>query len=179
MLITYNTNLIIYNLFMEKLTRIEGKEAVILSHTWLIISVSGENWEAWFRLFQHLVLVLEGKNERNVSFNDALDTFVLTVIWRLTYGKEPFRLRNGKPAATTWATPSDYQQWFFYMQYPTNIVHTTSFVELVKGTSISEDSCRGQVYLTDAVEGTSISEGCSRGHKYIWELQSRHKNYLG
>ena len=30
-----------------------------------------------------------------------------TVIWRQTYGKVPFRYRERKPAATTWATLFD------------------------------------------------------------------------
>ena len=30
------------------------------------------------------------ERERNVLFNDALDTFLSTVIWRQTYGKGPF-----------------------------------------------------------------------------------------
>ena len=63
--------------------------------------------------------------ERNVLFNDALNTFY----WRL-YGvghvvKNHFR----KPTPATWATPSDYQQRFFYMHHPTDrIAHTTAFV---------------------------------------------------
>ena len=36
----------------------------------------------------------------NVLFNDALNTFYL-VIWHQTYGKEPFRLQERKPAAAT------------------------------------------------------------------------------
>ena len=36
---------------------------------------------------------------------------------------------DGKPAATTWATLSDYQQELFYMHHPTDrIKHTTAFV---------------------------------------------------
>ena len=30
------------------------------------------------------------RKERNVLFNDALNTFYFTVIWRQTYGKGPF-----------------------------------------------------------------------------------------
>ena len=34
-----------------------------------------------------------------------------------------------KPAASTWATLSDYQQGFFYMKYPIDcLAHTTAFV---------------------------------------------------
>ena len=32
----------------------------------------------------------EGRKEGNVLFNDTLNTFLFTVIWRRTYGKEPF-----------------------------------------------------------------------------------------
>ena len=49
--------------------------------------------------------------EGNVLFNDALNTFYFTVIWRRTYGKGPLR------------------QGFFYMYNPTDrIAHTTTFV---------------------------------------------------
>ena len=37
--------------------------------------------------------------ERNVLFKDALNTFYLWL-----YGKGPFRQRERKPAAATWAT---------------------------------------------------------------------------
>ena len=32
-----------------------------------------------------------GRKEGNVLFNDALNTFYFTVIWRRTYGKGPLR----------------------------------------------------------------------------------------
>ena len=35
---------------------------------------------------------MEGRKEGNVLFNDALNTFYFTVIWRRTYGKGPLRL---------------------------------------------------------------------------------------
>ena len=34
----------------------------------------------------------EGKKEGNVLFNDELNTFYFTVIWRRTYGKGQIRL---------------------------------------------------------------------------------------
>ena len=37
------------------------------------------------------VVGYEGRNEGNVLFNDALNTFYFTVIWRRTYGKGPLR----------------------------------------------------------------------------------------
>ena len=37
------------------------------------------------------LLSVEGRKEENVLFNDALNTFLFTVIWRRTYGKGPFR----------------------------------------------------------------------------------------
>ena len=33
----------------------------------------------------------KGGTERHVLFNDALNTFLFTVIWRQTYGKGPLR----------------------------------------------------------------------------------------
>ena len=54
---------------------------------------------------------------------------LFTVIWRQTYDKWPFRERERKPAAVTWATLFDWQQGFFYMHHPTDrITHTTAFV---------------------------------------------------
>ena len=42
--------------------------------------------------------------EGNILFNVTLNT-LFTVIWHQTYGKRPFKQREGKPAAaTTWAT---------------------------------------------------------------------------
>ena len=35
--------------------------------------------------------VFYGRKEGNVLFNDTLNTFYFMVIWRQTYGKEPFR----------------------------------------------------------------------------------------
>ena len=35
--------------------------------------------------------VIVGNKEGNVLFNDALNTFYFTVIWRRTYGKGPLR----------------------------------------------------------------------------------------
>ena len=32
---------------------------------------------------------MDGRKEGNVLFNDALNTFLFTVIWRRTYGKGP------------------------------------------------------------------------------------------
>ena len=45
---------------------------------------------------EHVVIALyEWMNERmkegNVLFNDALNTFYFTVLWRQTYGKRPLR----------------------------------------------------------------------------------------
>ena len=33
----------------------------------------------------------EGRKEGNALFNDELNTYYFTVIWRQTYGKGPFR----------------------------------------------------------------------------------------
>ena len=38
-----------------------------------------------------IIYVCAYDRERNVLFNDALNTFYFTVIWRQTYGKGPFR----------------------------------------------------------------------------------------
>ena len=41
--------------------------------------------------------------EGNVLFNDALNTFYLR-LYGVRHGKGPFRCRERKPAAATWAT---------------------------------------------------------------------------
>ena len=72
---------------------------------------------------------LYGRKEGNVLFNNALNTFLCTVIWHQTDGKGPLRQRERKPAATTWATLSDQQQKFFYMHHPIDrITYTMAFV---------------------------------------------------
>ena len=38
-----------------------------------------------------MIMVESGRKEGNVLFNDALNTFYITVIWRRTYGKGPLR----------------------------------------------------------------------------------------
>ena len=38
-----------------------------------------------------------GRKEGHVSFNDALNTFYFTVIWRQTYGKGPLSSERGNP----------------------------------------------------------------------------------
>ena len=38
-----------------------------------------------------LLFYLVGRKEGNVLFNNALNTFYFTVIWRRTYGKGPLR----------------------------------------------------------------------------------------
>ena len=38
-----------------------------------------------------LFIMGNGRKEGNVLFNDALNTFYFTVIWRRTYGKVPLR----------------------------------------------------------------------------------------
>ena len=64
------------------------------------------------------------RKEGNVLFNNALNTFYLRLYG---VGQSDSERRNLAPA--TWATLSDYQQWFFYMHHPIDmIVHTTAFV---------------------------------------------------
>ena len=58
------------------------------------------------QIIQHSPIRMEGRKVY-VLFNDALNTFYFTVIWRQTYGKGPFRERERKAAAATWATLSD------------------------------------------------------------------------
>ena len=49
-----------------------------------------------------------------------------------------------KPAATTWATLSGWQQVFFYMHYPTNrIAHTKTFVKRRVALIGTRNSSRG------------------------------------
>ena len=47
------------------------------------------------------------RKEGNVLFNDTLNTVYLRLYGVRKYGEEPFRLRERKPAAITWATPYD------------------------------------------------------------------------
>ena len=52
-----------------------------------------------------MVLAYKGRKEGIFLFNNALNTFYLWLYGLRTYGKEPFRDRERKPAATsTWAT---------------------------------------------------------------------------
>ena len=46
------------------------------------------------------LMQLRVERERNVLFNDALNTFYLR-LWHQTYGKEPFRWQERKLAAAT------------------------------------------------------------------------------
>ena len=52
--------------------------------------------------------LFEGRKE--MFYLTTHSTPLVNVIWRRTYGKGPFRYRERKPAAATWATISGYQQ---------------------------------------------------------------------
>ena len=54
-----------------------------------------------------LMITVKGRRKEMFLFNDALNTFLCTVIWRQAYGKGPLQKREKKPAAATWATLSD------------------------------------------------------------------------
>ena len=56
---------------------------------------------------ENLLLTERGWKEGNVLFNDALNTFLFTVIRCQIYGRGPLRWRGKKHAAATWATLSD------------------------------------------------------------------------
>ena len=45
----------------------------------------------WMVHIKKVWFLKEGRNEGNVLFNDTLNTFYFTVIWRRTYGKGPLR----------------------------------------------------------------------------------------
>ena len=57
--------------------------------------------------------------------------YLMTHSTHFIYGYMASDISNNerKPAAATWATLSDYQQGFFYMHHPTDMIaHTTAFV---------------------------------------------------
>ena len=69
------------------------------------------------------------EGRKDIFYLTTHSTHLVTVIWRQTYGKGPFRQRERKPTSVTWAILSDQQQVFFYMHHPTDrIAHTTAFV---------------------------------------------------
>ena len=68
------------------------------------------------------------KKERNVLFNDTLNTFYLW-LYGVRHMVKDHSESERKPAAATWAPLSNWQQGFFYMHHPTDrITHTTAFV---------------------------------------------------
>ena len=74
-------------------------------------------------------------------FNNALNTFNLRL-----YGVRHMVKR--KPAATAWATLTDYQQGFFYMHHPTcRITHTMAFVTPVVGHWLEQEELMRQKTL--------------------------------
>ena len=60
--------------------------------------------------------------EGNVLFNDALNTFLFTVIWRRTYGKGPL-MESGNPHRLLF--PDNSKGYFICTD---RITHTTAFV---------------------------------------------------
>ena len=70
------------------------------------------------------------QNIKCFSFNDALQFFFIWLYGIRHMVKDHSGSKRKKPAATTtWATLSNYQQWFFYMHHPTDwIAHTKAFV---------------------------------------------------
>ena len=58
-------------------------------------------------------------------FNDALNTFYFTVIWRQTYGKGPFRWNPLPPHGLLYPISS---KGSFICIIPDRIAHTTAFV---------------------------------------------------
>ena len=72
------------------------------------------HWRRWLSRFTRNTKKKKKKEEGNALFNDALNTFLLTVTWHRIYGKEPLkqqerekRERKLDAAATTWATLFD------------------------------------------------------------------------
>ena len=77
----------------------------------------------------YLTMHRNRREEGNVLFNDALNTFYLRLYGIGHMVKDHSDSERVKPAAATWATLSDQQQSFFYMHHPTDrIAHTTAFV---------------------------------------------------
>ena len=68
-----------------------------------------------------------------------LPVYVVSNIRKRTTQRE-----KNPDVATTWATPSDWQQGIFYMQHPTDrISHTTTFGIQVVGTGWNEKQLNG------------------------------------
>ena len=78
--------------------------------------------------------IIKGKKESNVLFNNALDTFYLTIIWCWTSGKGPQKWSKRKPAATMRMATlfiSSKLQRIFYRHHPTDRTACTSHGNLV------------------------------------------------
>ena len=75
----------------------------MLKRSWLMHNFNGQGmvliwcvccvWCVWLKKSKNYFgcLLKLGRKERNALFNDALNTFYFTVIWRRTYGKGPLR----------------------------------------------------------------------------------------
>ena len=59
--------------------------------------------------------------------NNPLKTFYLR-LYGIGHTVKDVQIERKPAAATTWATHFDYQQGFFYMHHPTEMIaHTTAF----------------------------------------------------
>ena len=73
------------------------------------------------------------KERKDFLFNNTTHFIYGYMASDIGYGKGPFRKRERKPAATTWATLSISTK-VFYMHHPTDrIAHATAFVTPVVG----------------------------------------------
>ena len=97
-------------------------------HTYIIINLHHSFFHPYAylptQIFTSICLIKEG----NILFNDALTTFYLW-LYGVGHMVKDHSDSERKPAASTWATLSDYQQGFFYMHHPTDrITLAMSFV---------------------------------------------------
>ena len=57
----------------------------------------GHGWNGSSVFKRRSIAETKGRKEGNVLFNDALNTFLFTVIWRQTYVKVPLNCERGNP----------------------------------------------------------------------------------
>ena len=95
------------------------------------MSKQRKHWKKGWHAPIIFIIFHTAHQERNVLFNDTLNTFYLR-LYGVRHMVKDHSDSERKPAAATLATLSDYQQGFFYRHHPTDrIIHTTAFVKPV------------------------------------------------
>ena len=118
-----------------------------------------------------LVMSLSRGRKKERFYLTTHSTHFFKVIRRLTYSRGPLRKRKRKPAAATWATLSDQQQWFFYMHHPTDrITHTTVFVTQVVEHWLEREISQWVHPMDDRSDDPSHHERTLLPRSYIFSL---------